>query len=399
MHLDFPAAIAKIGDHNHRGSNGFIATAATHWHALGVEAMVKNLIDSGEKRGGTVLLMAHPTNGMLLSQRNLPLCAQHDGIQILQVSGRLPTSVPAAATRSLRLATQAVLMTLTGAGRSESANETLRIASPRLPDAFTLLHLNRGMLRDRQVEFVVLDEGLSSYLPANVAGQVRRPDRIASRTGVGIREFELLLRRSYDKLHGVFSNRFACQQRLLFRPDEQGTLTPDKNIASSYRAAAVAHLNADTSLTRSDAPLAILLPQPWSEIGETDPIVEAAVFADITAQLQSRGIEVAIKPHPRETVGKYDTLVAKGISILTQGIPVETVFSQLRANDLVLGHNTTSLLTAAALSDARAATLGEIMIERSGTGKVFRTFQDHFTRLAGKHVLDARALFSDKAAA
>ena len=143
----------------------------------------------------------------------------------------------------------------------------------------------------------------------------------------------------------------------------------------------------------------MILPQPWSEIGQTNEEIERALYAEVAASLRPQGYQVVIKPHPRERPGKYATLTAAaGIEVWTQPVPVETLFADLRSGDLVLGHNTTSLLTAAALSPATPRTLGDLLIDRAGAGEIFANFQSHFRRLAGHTVSDGRDLLRRQAA-
>ena len=399
MPLTFPTAIAQIRKHAAQGELSFIATAATHWHALGVDAFVAARRERGDSGGGVVLLMSHPANGMLLSEKDFPLCAAEANVLLLPVHSRLPSRFAPTVWQCAKLAARALALLLSEDRSGVSAEHTLRIASPRLPDIFTLLHLPRRLLQERSVDLVVLDEGLSSYLPAAVAGQVRRGDRVVSRTGTVIREFELMLRRLYDRAHGLISSRYPHSHRLLFHPNDAGQLVVDAKIATAYRAAAASHPLSCKLHQPGDEPLAVILPQPWSEIGETNAQAEVALFGEVARDLAAQGFRVAIKPHPREAAGKYSALAAQQVELLTQAVPVETLFSQLSSRDLVLGHNTTSLLTAAALSPARAATLGRMLQERDAAGPVFRTFQAHFQRLAGDSVVDASELLARRNAA
>lgn len=90
---------------------------------------------------------------------------------------------------------------------------------------------------------------------------------------------------------------------------------------------------------------AILLTQPWIDLGLVDPAAYHEHVAAIAARQQAEGREFVVRPHPAEPEGRYDdypTMVAT--------VPAELDPAVVTAG-LLIGASSTALLNLAALHD------------------------------------------------
>lgn len=105
----------------------------------------------------------------------------------------------------------------------------------------------------------------------------------------------------------------------------------------------------------SKKPIAFLVTQPWSETEQLSPTEEKQIISSVIEQL-SKKYCVIVKPHPREDKQKYDF---KNIVVLGKEYPAEFYLCALEKKDIVVGFNSTALVSAAFIFGLRTYTISD----------------------------------------
>ena len=101
--------------------------------------------------------------------------------------------------------------------------------------------------------------------------------------------------------------------------------------------------------------LMMIITQPWSETKQIDRETEMRIIKEVVSSNKD-DYQVIIKPHPRENINKYDEI---GVEILRGNLPAEFYFTALRSNDIVVGFNSTSLISAKFIFDLDTYTIAK----------------------------------------
>jgi hypothetical protein len=122
---------------------------------------------------------------------------------------------------------------------------------------------------------------------------------------------------------------------------------------------------------KNTEPLAIIVTQPFSEYGQVPLEYELNLTETVVNIIVQKGLSVAIKPHPRETMDKYTSILTKfkseQIELIQQKAPVEDFFLTLNPV-CVIGYTSTSLVNARVLYNVPAISMINILLETSNDG-------------------------------
>ena len=177
---------------------------------------------------------------------------------------------------------------------------------------------------------------------------------------------------------------FGGSRQALFSFDgDQPVL--NETVAESYRLAFRNGYLARHQPAKFSTDTVLILTQPFAEAGyctEAELIAGLCPWIEYARQL---GGEVLLKPHPAESVAKYESL---GVECLEYSGPVEELFATFSQNIReVWGFNSTSLITGRALFG-----LVSKRIELPWPGTSIKLFGDEARALFGKYTEPARQL-------
>jgi len=277
--------------------------------------------------------------------------------------------------------------------RGRADKPTLHVASARDAGAavYCLARMGRtGVLRRRDVRIAVLDEGLAAYLSHEFWEYTRKLDTSEQGRFTRFRWLDDLLYGVWHGLQRSVATRLPQERRPVFLSGPDGVLQPNEPVLEDYRQSMAAGPE-PPAVGSGQGPRAVLLTQPWAADGQIDPDAEKRLLGAVLKRLKERGFEVLIKPHPREPRGKYEAVLAEQDApgeLLPQAITVERLFPALGEEDVVVGYNSTSLLTAALLYGLRVYTIGDTEPCRRHTGGWYRRTQEGFVELSGDAVGD-----------
>jgi len=374
---------------------GFIASAMSHWHALGVDAWVGSLRAAGDRRKGVVLLLPHTRDGLVTAAKDLPLCRQDGDVEIIPVDRIVVGGGRGGLAAMIRVGLRLIRLWLTRPGRpSRRRRDVLWLASAKDAAAavFTLAEIaSCPRVKGREVRLVVFDEGLGTYTSQADWRYARRLDRSAKGRIVSHGWLDRLLYGTWQWVQARIAAGYRMEGRRVFLQDEAtGLLAPNTPVVADYQRAMRVGAG-EIDLRRRDRPIALIVPQPWSEYEQVSLADEVGLTARAVEVLVEGGWDVRLKPHPRETAGKYDAVMAPSperVEVLAGDCAVERIFGSMRAGDVVVGLNSTSLLIASLVYGLETYTIGRDLIRRAKTGEWFQAGHRVFERLAGDSVAE-----------
>jgi len=375
---------------------GFLAAAMTPWHAIGVDAWVRRLRAGGEKRPGAVVMLPHFRDGLGLDASKFPLTVADGGVQMHPVS---VTLAPSGTRRLIQLAATAGRVAGLWASRPGPAGRpglpALSIASPGYAAAGVFLltqFCNLRAARSADVRFVSIDEGLGTYVSQAVMDAARTGDRPPKGWIVGGRWADDLLYRLWKRAQAAVAGGYPQESRFAFAKDPNtGQLTLNAPVAEDYRRAIRAAGEGREALARTDRPIALILPQLWGNAlgNQAEGRTEMDLLARVSARLARAGFDVCLKPHPRDQAGRYDGAIASGtvkFRLISAYQAAERVFASMRPGDIVIGYNSSTLVTARLLFGLQAYTLSYLLTDMWAVSELFRTVQKAFDVLAGSSI-------------
>lgn len=379
----------------------FLATAVSPWHALGVDAWIKNLRGNSVRTRGVIAILPHSKDGFLINATYFRYANQDSGTTIVQVD--IPAS-PTLFTHVRRLWDKYTCLTSLIFHCAFKAKRTSQpsalIVSPRNANLGYLLALAcgyTGFFEHYRPVFVTIDEGLGTYTSDALWTLVGNLDRGSSAKTYPFFE---TLRRLKIGARNRLMKRFTLESRFLFEFDEaSGQLEPVPDIVRDYRALYVHATGDDAALQPTERrPTGIIITQPWSEYKQLDVKHEIELVSHAVTKLLDRKLRVVIKPHPREAAAKYKCLQERfrgnDVQVIQGAKPVEEHFSSLLPGSCVVGYNSTALLTAFVLYNLPAYSFGSQLIGRPTTGELLGNSQRQFDQLFG-HIVKHMELLAD----
>ena len=321
-------SIAQLIDLLSSSDLAFVARAISPWHALGVDAWIRKSRADGSLAGkGLIFAYPHPRGDILLRKEHFKYSAGDPEVAHFA----LPASTLREFAREGALsATKRIYREIFA---RQDTNQPLYIISPRIPWLSLLRIWPRS---DRFISFVLTDEGIGSYVSLDVWLAAQRAERKGT-----LNWKERILYRLHSRLN--------CVDRSLFR-QQDGMLALNTEVGRDYRLLlnSVRTYNEDRA---SSFKVAWLLTAPFVEQGYMDFQSEKKSLIEAVLLVKKKGFKVLVKPHPTESVNKYRWLEDQhGVSILRGDRSFEESFVP-RARDIVIGFNSTALLTSKALFD------------------------------------------------
>ena len=122
-------------------------------------------------------------------------------------------------------------------------------------------------------------------------------------------------------------------------------MEPNHSIVNSYKKVLK---DRNVGVISKPNPNVIIMTEMLSEYNYLSLTNEIELVKRISEIIIEKGLDVYIKPHPRETKNKYGNLCklyyGKELKIIRQDIPIERVISEINPK-IVIGFSSTALLT------------------------------------------------------
>lgn len=362
----------------------FIASAISHWHAIGVEAALSDFVSTGNAVEGVIIIKAHSKDGFLLSEDDFP-CARTLNVTFVLDAG-LHIRQGYRICKAWDYLEAFLASVQLNMDRKEKT--VLRIISPMHVDTLALKLFARGKIRALyKPRFVVTDEGIGTYFSRRVWNEATRLDRPAEliRPGGNMRYLRGQL------IRFIAEQVFPVERHTLFRRTRTG-LAPIEEVVRAYQRALSMYVQEVVPKIGMKHPYAMVITSPLSEYQRASLRTEREALGEIIRVLWNLGLGVMVKPHPREDGLKYSHVMdqpkAKGsLVLLKKNQPVERLYASIQP-DCVIGYGSTGLITATTLFKIPAFDATRILSHHQDTEFVGGASYREFQHLAGEMVAE-----------
>jgi hypothetical protein len=171
---------------------------------------------------------------------------------------------------------------------------------------FLQIFRNKQLASKYSPAFSLIDEGMGTYMSKKVEKIVGELDSQNKKS----KHFEFA--RVIESKVGEIVNGFLkditlrhmnIENRFLFSK-KNDELMPIWSVVNSYKNV-LEKRKMHIKKVKNTGPLAIIVTQPFSEYGQLPLEYELNIIENVVNILVQKGLSVAIKPHPRETIDKY----------------------------------------------------------------------------------------------
>lgn len=374
----------------------FIAFAWTKWHALGIEAYVERLRKNGDCRGGLVVLIPHPTEGYLVSKDDLITIVKGENVHVMMFPDK-SDSTGGAGGHYVRH--KMILLAALNSRKKivPTRSDKLSVVTANYIPWGALSWLERnGLVKNFNIRVVYLDEGIGSYIPKAVFRVAFEKERASSKmTGFqwGVQKIG---EKYYDYLYSYVDGVLEKEYRHLFLTSAmQNVLKINELVAEDYRLVLDKNEKNIDPICLRECRMALILSQPWSELGYIAEKSQLDLIRDLIAKLVDQGFGVIIKPHPRESCGKYSGLIEEQnnkpyspVELAKEDVAAEKYFHIMRDGDIVVGFNSTALVTASVLYNIQARNVAYEDVREAGASSHMlenvRLFNEKFSSIVSK---------------
>jgi len=353
--------IDKICKRVQRGMElDFLCRAKTPWHALGIDAELAS--SSGES--GIVLIVPHSIDGYLLSPSSFESTQYHD-IDFYRFTGTPDSDL------NIMDYSRIVYSSVLGyVIPLFLGNDEIKVIVPddrhqTLARAFTypsVCSLGRP-------KYVSVDEGLGRYFDFEEDDE----SEDGTETGPSVRDFYY---RTLQMTEQAYFKRVPQQDNALFSVVD-GKLVANEDIIQRYQAVLPSTEDKDGNIE------GLLLTQPFVERDRiSDSDMTDLVYEMIS--LFTSDQTVALKPHPRENVGRYERIDERELKILDKETPLEKIFPEYDP-ETVVGFTSTALLTAHLFYNAESVSVIDLLRKYATDSHLLKVCSQ-FEQLASHYV-------------
>lgn len=322
----------------------FIASAVSHWHALGIDAEINNNEELNQY-GGIIFISAHPKDGFLIDSNDF-ICSRSPIIKIAMVN-----PIQTRPHELIRLAIKLII------NKIKNKTDNFYLLSPMTPKLLPLcLFTETFLVNNYRLNYILIDEGIGTYLSNSIWKRVQEDDKNNHDI------LESLITQLKNGIFKIFNAFFykciSIENRFLFK-NVKNNLRVNTTVRDNYK---------KLLITNSDGyplqgPVALFVTNPYSEYNYIDVTDEYNIVKEIVQLLIKNGFEVMIKPHPREKHNKYQKLIYNGnIKILNKNNPVEKEIGLIKPS-VIVGFMSTALLTAKVIFNIPAFTAVNYIFE------------------------------------
>jgi len=345
----------------------FIAFIVSPFHALGVDAFVFELYKKDNRYPrGIVFVYPHPKNGIIVDKTHLR-CNDFAIVELVYIQEPETSNK-----RSFfQLAKEGIKMIKgflrVATTRKNASRKNLFVISVMdIPILFFKIFGNKEITQRYSPNFVIIDEGVGSYMNKDVWKLVNRYDK-GAHSNKDAETFTSTLTKVSISIIKKFAKYCVQTENRLILAKEEDTLIPNMTAISSYRRVIV---HKEKGIPKWLIPITrkswvIIATQPFVEYNQVDTHNYVSLLDEIIEILEDEGFNVILKPHPRESFTKYKKLLKKhrDLVVFPQSVVLEDIL-QLRP-PMILGFTSTSLITSKLFYEIPSISMVDILIQSS----------------------------------
>ncbi len=326
---------------NSANSIDFAAKCITPWHLIGVKSFIAKLLEEKGSVKGFIYVKYHGVSGHVIKPDTLNFPPNAD---ITVFWGK--KAEKKSAKQKCALISQAAAI-----GRySPSKQGNVYLLNAFYPDyPFCGRFIENT---DMSCTPVCIDEGVGTYKTRkDLFGEKWRRDKKGAVISEIHKSIELKIGRRIPQKTLYFT---------IFTTGKSGTLTENTAVTRYYKQVLK---DSAEAMTITDKPYVLLLTQPFELKEELAAMNEVNRAFDMAmSRYKERGLEVFVKPHPREKAEAIEEYRKKGYTVIDKSAPIEQMLNGLtKKPECVVGALSTALVTASVLCDVPAVSVIKIV--------------------------------------
>lgn len=349
----------------------YIAIATTHWHAIGIDAELKDKYY--DDRIGVVLIIPHTKDGLLISPNDF-ISAGKKGCEIYTVN-KVKSNLSLKDNLKIMRGLFNILLT------NKNNKKRLKIICPLKPYLPLMsIFSNKKTFVNFFPVFILIDEGIGTYASKNAWRKVVNIDNnIKGLSLKGIMKNNIAL----PILNNLVS-KIGTEKRFLYKLNDVGSLQINSNIAIRYKDI----LPKIDILSESN--VAVLITQPFSEYEFISREDEIATTHFLVNALLEKYEKVYIKPHPRENLEKYKEFdEMKHVEVIYKNVPIEKELLYLGPS-IIVGYTSTALITSKTIYDIESYSAISYLIPKASDINSAKIWEEYYN-LSKEIVKDFRS--------
>lgn len=290
----------------------FIATVTSNWHAVGVDAFLYDLSKKVERKlKGLIVINYHVKTGLYINENDF-FCTNFANVQFYYLKD--PKF-------NLKGSLEGFKNLLLSKNKNKKSIHIISVIEPSF-SSFQYFK-DKPCSRKYDPEYILIDEGFGTYVSKKTwKSAIDHDYNFKYRLQSIIRVYLVRTFLSFIKKF-FFNILFQVKTKFIFKKKSK-ILTLNSDIVQSYKSVLnMRNKNLKINCDWGNENYLVLATGPLSEYNMVSPDIEIGLINAITAISRKKGINVVIKPHPRELSGKYSSIDIRGVKIINNDFPLE----------------------------------------------------------------------------
>lgn len=345
----------------------FIGFIVSPFHALGIDSYLYGLSKKNKNLKGLIFINPHSKSGFIVNKKDLR-CSEFADVEIIYIKRENYLRNK----NNLKKISNGINMYLGLLNimlRKKYSKRELFILTIMNINIFMLsIFSNKKLLRDYYPRFVLIDEGIGTYM----SKQVWKLEGTYINSSLDDKSIFSRLKRLFVifllKMASYYKN---IEKRFIFY-SRKDNIYVNEHVIASYRK--IIEINKNhiknndiINLTKyiSGGKFVILATQPFVEYNQIKLFDYMDILDNLLKILNKRNLKIVLKPHPREDEKKYEIILKnyKDIYICTKNFLLEEI---LYLNPIkIFGFTTTSLITSKLFYGIESISLANIIIKNT----------------------------------
>ncbi|MCZ3367497.1 MULTISPECIES: polysialyltransferase family glycosyltransferase [Methanobacterium] len=352
----------------------FVATAISHWHAVGVDTVIYDIVkrNNGIKPNGLIFILEHEVSGFVIGEKDF-VCEGFANVKFIFLSLHDRESGIYSKIGFLKILFKKINF-------KNNNKRIICLISPFSPstDLIKMVFM-KDLYTTYYIKLILIDEGFGTYVPQKLfEASLKRGSLNETVRKVQInRVVSIIIRRSFIKL--IIRN-MPLEKRFIFNQEKDYEINTE--LINSYKKI-FEFRKKNFELTHKNS--VVLLTGTFSEHFQMSIQNEIELMKSLIKILNQEGYYVLLKAHPRETIGKYDDVLKDyDVKQLDNDFPVEDLFINIDPV-YVIGFISTALINAKLFYDMDVVSVADLSLEYSDSG-ILKSQMDEFKKVTSSFI-------------
>ena len=358
-----------IKEMNNKKDCNFIACAVTYLHVVGINATINKMKSEGRKLSGFILIFEHPTTGRILKDTDFDL----NGTDIVAID--YCDKYRKISTKPLRNR----LLAISESGKEYRTN-SINIIWTSID--YRWYEILSKVSPKKELMFILIDDGDGSYI--NIffnelyVELYEKGNSLTKRIKAFLKVFVREITRRI--LVSNLQKRDRLRDNRIFQIDKDGRYIPNTYIYGFYKDAFREQgKTIDKAIIKKCEKAVLFNTQCLFENKMSDGKTDLELYRTVSQYAKSLGMNVALKPHPRELdIKKYDDF---DIDVIPSNVSQEALLANVKAKPVcVISIFSSTLLNAYGSFDIPVISMAKIFIKSGVTSTVEEQLKDYIQR-------------------